>query len=112
MTVAPVAAPRRGGRRRAVLLVTAAVLVVAVVAVVAVSSASGSGPTVRLAPFSLPRLGPSGANHADPVRYPLPRAQRDRPVVLAFFASWCVLCRSDLPVVAAVARTLTSSSSE
>lgn len=103
MTMAPVAAPRRGGRRRAILLVAAAVLVVAIVAVAAVSSASGSGPTVRLASFSLPRLGPSGASHTDPVRYPLPRTERDRPVVLAFFASWCVLCRSDLPVVAAVA---------
>lgn len=83
-------------------MVVAVVVAVAVVALV-ISSAGGSAPTVRLAPFSLPRLGPSGANAADPVTYPLPPSERGRPVVLAFFASWCVLCHTDLPVVASVA---------
>lgn len=103
MTMAPVATLRPAGRRRKVLLVVIAVVVAVAVVAVAMSSASGSAPTVRLAPFSLPRLGPTGANAADPVDYPLSRSERERPVVLAFFASWCVLCRSDLPVVAAVA---------
>lgn len=101
----PVTAPASSTtcHRRRRLAVVAVVAVVAVAVVVAVGSRSSSTPPVQLASFSLPRLGPSGADRADPVRYPLPVAERSHPVVLAFFASWCVLCRTDLPVVAKVA---------
>lgn len=93
----------RARRRWWTALVGAVVLAGAVVAVVL---GTGSGRRVRdprLAAFSLPRLSASGALSADPVRYPLTGALAGRPVVLVFFASWCVECRADLPVAARVA---------
>lgn len=101
MVVAAAPVHRRSQRRwfMAVVPVAAGALAIGLVL-----TAGASGPPARrLAAFSLPRLGPTGAATADPVRYPLVGSAAGRPVVLAFFASWCVLCRTDLPVVAKVA---------
>ncbi len=95
--------PAPGGRRPRWLLVGLPVAIAAVVVVVLLVGA-GSAPTLRLRAFSLPRVLDGAAETADPVSYPLPPAERGRPVVLAFFASWCVDCHVDLPVVASVAR--------
>lgn len=88
-------APRRP-RRRIVSLALGIVLAAGLLVGLTVSR--GSGP--RQAPaFTLPRLG---GGH--PVAYPLTGSQAHKPVVLTFFASWCTPCRSELPMVARVAR--------
>ena len=98
------ARPRRwaGGRHRMALAAFVS-LVGALVLGLVLTVGAGGAPPERLAAFSLPRLGPSGASGADPVQYPVAGTGAGRPVVLVFFASWCVLCRTDLPVVARVA---------
>jgi thiol-disulfide isomerase/thioredoxin len=95
----PAASNRRAGR---VVLASAALLVV--LAVLLVGLAGGSRrPTLHLAAFSLPRLEASGLSSSDPVHYPLTGRLAGRPVVLVFFASWCVACHADLPLVARLA---------
>jgi thiol-disulfide isomerase/thioredoxin len=89
--------------RRHWLLVGVPVLAAAVLVAVLLVGA-GSAPVLRLRPFSLPRVVDGHADGADPVAYPLPTGARGRPVVLVFFASWCVDCHVDLPVAARVAR--------
>lgn len=101
-TADPEARSGGAGRRRWPLLALPAALVVVLVAVL-LATGSG-GPTIHLRPFSLPREGAGGVVAGDPVTYPPTGAERHRPVVLVFFASWCVDCRTDLPVVAGVAR--------
>ncbi len=92
------------GSRRARRLVVGAALVLVVLAVLLVGIASGSRrPAPRLASFSLPRLGPTSVDAADPVTFPLRGSLAGRPVVLVFFASWCVACHADLPEVARLA---------
>jgi len=82
-------------RRILVSAVAAAVVVAGVVTALGVTSgASQAAPA-----FSYPRLG-----GGSPVRYPLAGTQAHRPVVVAFFASWCSPCRTDLPTIARVAR--------
>ena len=93
----------RRARRRRLLAAAAVPLAGALVLGLVLTVGAGGSPPERLAAFSLPRLGPAVAEAADPVRYPLAGAAAARPVVLTFFASWCVLCRTDLPVVARVA---------
>jgi thiol-disulfide isomerase/thioredoxin len=88
-------APRRT-RRRVVPLALGIVLA----AGLAVGLAVGGGDGPQQAPaFSLPRLG---GGH--PVAYPLTGPGAHKPVVLTFFASWCTPCRTELPMVARVAR--------
>ncbi len=101
----PSAAAPPAGRpaRRRWLLAALPVLAAVVVAVVLVTGGP-SAPTLRLRPFSLPRVVDGRASVTDPVRYPLPPAEAGHPVVLVFFASWCVDCHVDLPVAAKVAR--------
>ena len=88
-------APRRGRRRLVSLGVG---LVLAAGLWVGLTAAGGSAPQQAPA-FSLPRLG---GGHA--VSYPLTGPDAHEPVVLTFFASWCTPCRSELPMVARVAR--------
>ena len=91
-------------RRRAVLAGAAAVLVVLVVAVGVVAArrevpggqivAEGSAPS-----FDLPRVG------APDERVSLAQLA-GRPVVVNFWASWCVPCRKEMPALQAVADRL------
>ncbi|MCK4177557.1 TlpA family protein disulfide reductase [Aciditerrimonas ferrireducens] len=100
----PGAHPVAEGTRRARRLVVGVAVLLVVLAVLLVGIASGPRrPTLRLASFSLPRLEPTGLDAADPVTYPLRGSLAGRPVVLVFFASWCVACHADLPEVARLA---------
>ena len=90
---------RLGGARRVRRLVVSIVAAVVVVVGVVVALGFTAGGAQGAPSFSYPRLG-GGA----PVRYPLAGTQAHRPVVVAFFASWCSPCRTELPTVAQVAR--------
>ena len=92
-------------RRRARALTVGAALVSAAV-VGLLLTASSSGPTT-VAPFSLPSLR-GGA----PVSVPVVDHGTHYPVVLNFFASWCVPCRTELPQVATVANQLTAAGTQ
>jgi cytochrome c biogenesis protein CcmG/thiol:disulfide interchange protein DsbE len=91
------AARRAAGRHT----VTSGVLVACVVAAVTVTTvtgtAGGSGTTKHADPvakaFSLPALGQAGQ------RISL-SSYAGQPVVLNFFASWCVPCRAETPLLA------------
>ena len=85
--------------RRRLLSLGVGVVVGAVLAAVLLVGSS-PGPT-RAAAFTLPRLG-GGAD----VVVPVVEGGHDVPLVLVFFASWCTPCQAELPVVAAVARSL------
>jgi thiol-disulfide isomerase/thioredoxin len=58
-----------------------------------------SGPSAKL-PVSVPSLagGP-------PVSLPKLGADRSEPVVITFFASWCIPCQSEIPAIARYANT-------
>ncbi len=86
--VGPPLPPRRPRRRLAILLSAAAVL--SVVAVLMLGG--GRQPARPAAGFSL------GDVRGGPERVAL-EGRRGRPVVLNFFASWCVPCRKELPVL-------------
>ena len=93
-------------RRRRLLLIAAGVLAVLVVGAVAGIGASRStDPEDRVAvegdapAFDLPRVGAEG----DRVRL---ADFAGRPVVVNFWASWCVPCRKEMPALQAAAERL------
>jgi len=107
-SVPPAAAPdpRRPRRLRAFLIgvVLAAVLAVLLFVGLGTTSSSDKGtggvvPVGSVAPnFTLPSVV-GGA----PVELDALGVQRHRPVVLNFFASWCIPCRKETPLLAATA---------
>ena len=95
------AGPARGFRRRvrSVLLVVTALAGLAVIAVLTVSVAdAGHGSSrpkapVAAQPFTLAALGSAG-------RQVSLAAYAGRPVIVNFFASWCVPCQHETPLLA------------
>jgi cytochrome c biogenesis protein CcmG/thiol:disulfide interchange protein DsbE len=95
--------PLPGGKRAATgLIVTVAVIVVLVGAVIAVDATSHRGATPtppRPAPaFTLPSL-------RDPAQQVSLSAYRGQPVIVNFFASWCVPCKKETPLLAGFYRS-------
>ena len=81
------------------LFVAAAVVVLAGVASIVVQSGgSRAGHNTTSTAWVLPRLGQSG----NVALFSL----RGKPVVVNMFASWCTVCKSELPAFAAEARLL------
>jgi cytochrome c biogenesis protein CcmG/thiol:disulfide interchange protein DsbE len=77
---------------------TSAVLLLALVAVVALALASvlATGPRVRVGEPAPPIVGTTLDGEAFDLA-----AYRGRPVVLNFWASWCVPCRTEFPLLIA-----------
>jgi cytochrome c biogenesis protein CcmG/thiol:disulfide interchange protein DsbE len=95
--------PLPGGKRAATgLIVTVAVSVVLVGAVIAIDATSHRGATPtppRPAPaFTLPSL-------RDPAQQVSLSAYRGQPVIVNFFASWCVPCKKETPLLAGFYRS-------
>jgi thiol-disulfide isomerase/thioredoxin len=86
--------------RRLVSLAVGVVLAAGLFAALTLVGGSSGDPAA--APFSLTALG-GGA----PVEVPVVEHGTTMPVVIVFFASWCVPCRSELPAVARTAASLT-----
>jgi len=87
-----------GGKRAATgLIVTVAVCLVLVGAVIAIDATSHRTPTPaapKPAPaFTLPSL-------RDPAQQVSLSAYRGQPVIVNFFASWCVPCKKETPLLA------------
>jgi cytochrome c biogenesis protein CcmG, thiol:disulfide interchange protein DsbE len=92
---------RPGGRiKLGVVLTGVAVVLLAFVAVgVLTGSGSARPATPRPArPFALARLG-------DPGRQVTLRTAAGRPVIINFFASWCIPCRRETPLLAGFYRS-------
>ncbi len=83
---------------RAVLLAGAAVIVAFGIAVIAISATASSKPPLRYAkPFTLAELGHAG-------RQVSLASVAGKPVIINFFASWCVPCRKETPLLASFYR--------
>src|SRR5262249_46796725 len=90
----------RGVRRGTRAALAATVVLLAAAAAISAAGTSGNGgralPLAR--GFSLPALGHPGQD--------ISLAQyADRPVIVNFFASWCVPCRKETPLLARFYRT-------
>ncbi len=99
------AAAREGGRAALRHKVMSAVIAVCVagslIAIGAIGSTSGqpARPAVVAAPaFSLPLLGDDSGQQVTLSKY------RGRPLIVNFFASWCVPCKTETPLLASFYR--------
>ena len=98
-------APPQPRRRRRVVVAVIAVTAVTAAVVVALASGATDGPAGRVAvdgaapQFDLPRVGLDGER----VRL---ADFEGRPLVVNFWASWCVPCRKEMPALQAAAERL------
>ena len=93
-------APRR--RRTLTFAAVAVVLLVGVIAVAVTSGRGGRSPSPHKAPtFTV-------ADLRDPTRQVTLSSLRGTPVVLNFWATWCVPCRKEMPDLEAVHHALGS----
>ena len=79
--------------RNLVLGAAGMLLVVAAVSVLTAGSAARQAPLQRARPFTLAAVG-------DPARSISLANYAGRPVIINFFASWCVPCRRETPLLA------------
>ncbi len=78
-------------------------MVLALGLLAALTLVGGSSGERAAPPFSLTALGGGG-----PVKVPVVEHGTTMPVVIVFFASWCVPCQKELPSVARTAVSLTA----
>lgn len=92
------AAERRRRIRNVAVSILGAVVLAGAITLAVVSHGSSTGYTTSTQAWVLPRLGAPGKVSL--------AGLRGRPVVVNFFASWCTVCASELPVFAQDAQAL------
>jgi cytochrome c biogenesis protein CcmG/thiol:disulfide interchange protein DsbE len=101
---------RRRLRSLAVGTAAAAVLAVLLFVVLRPAATASTGQSVVIGPgsvapnFTLPNLLSTPAAPLPPVQLYALGKDRHRPVVLNFYASWCIPCREETPLLASTAK--------
>jgi cytochrome c biogenesis protein CcmG, thiol:disulfide interchange protein DsbE len=102
---APSAPPARPRRVRALIIGIVIAAVLAVVLFVGLGTGSGSSGQVAGVGSSAPNFTIPPLQGTTPVSLDSLGSSHSRPVVLNFFASWCIPCRQETPLLAKTAKT-------